>query len=194
MAINRWERKETEKICSLDIDGILNYYPEPWVNFLNSKLCTNFSSLNEAKDTVPYQVYKNIKYEYRESGVKATLQIRPEAVELTRVLKASGFLILIITSRPFSEHKSLHKQTTDWLANNGIQYDGIVFGLDKYIEVLQKAPNLRFLADDHRYYCNLVSRWGYQTYLLDNPYNQGALHPNCTRVYNLLEIIDYEDL
>jgi uncharacterized HAD superfamily protein len=189
--LNRWEESLNEKVCAFDIDGVLNYYPQPWVDFLNQWLDTTFADLTEAKDSIPYSKYRELKFEYRESGYKAKLQVREGAVELTRRLKEKGYTILILTARPFHEHKSLFKQTIDWLNIGDIRYDGIIFGRDKHIQVLDRAPSTRFIIEDHRYYANLVAKWGYRTFLLDNRYNRGPLLKNVVRINKLLEVISY---
>jgi uncharacterized HAD superfamily protein len=189
---DRWENETDQKICAFDIDGVLNYYPAPWVDFLNKQLVENFTDLNDAKRQVPYQIYKDLKWEYRESGIKAHLKYRTGAREVTKKLKELGYMIIILTSRPFDEHKTLFKQTTDWLDAGHIQYDSIISSKQKYVEVLTKAPNIRFLVDDHRYYVNSVSKWGYNTVLVDNKYNQGPLEPKVTRIKNLKELLNLD--
>jgi uncharacterized HAD superfamily protein len=166
-------------------------YPDPWVDFLNKFLGTAYRDLNEAKERVSYKAYKDIKYNYRECGIKATLPVRPGAAKLTKSLKDIGYTILVITSRPFDEHKSLYKQTTDWLDAKSIVYDGLIFGKDKHIQVLTQAPHLRFMVEDHRYYANLVSQWGYKVFLVNSKYNQGEEMDRVYRINDLSEILRY---
>jgi uncharacterized HAD superfamily protein len=192
MPRDKWLMANSEKLCAFDIDGCLNYYPDPWVDFLNDKLGTWYTDLNEAKASISYQEYKDIKYQYRESGVKRTLPVREGARKTLQQLKKNGYTILILTSRPFDKHKSLFKQTTDWLYANKLPYDGIIFGENKYLEVLTKAPTLRFMVEDHRYYANLIAKWGYRVYLVDNKYNQGDILPNVTRIKEIGDVLDYE--
>lgn len=191
--LNKWEAKQAEKVCALDIDGVLNYYPQTWVDYLNRQLNANFRDLNEAKRVIPYKTYKDLKWRYRESGEKAKLEIRAGAKEVMEELHRRGYQILLLTSRPFKEHKTLFKQTVDWLTEGRLPYDGIIFGEEKYIEVLTQAPNLRFLVDDHHYYAQSVAQWGYQTFLINTPYNDGAATlPNVHRIDKLEEIFDYD--
>lgn len=189
---DRWSQDESTKICGLDIDGVLNLYPDPWVDYLNKQLGENFQDLNEAKEQVSYTAYKDLKWAYRESGIKATLEVRPGAKEVLERLKSMEYDILILTSRPFAQHPCLFKQTVDWLALRELPYDGIIFGDDKYVKVLTQVPNLRFLVDDHRYHAMQVARWGYNSFLVDNIYNQGDLDPKVHRIETLEEIFDYD--
>lgn len=190
----KWEEAINERVCALDIDGVLNYYPDPWVDFINDWLDTNFRDLTEAKNVVPYQKYRDLKYNYRESGYKATLKVRAGASKLTHRLKREGYTILIITSRPFQEHKGLFKLTTDWLNKNNILYDSIIDSRNKHVEVLLRSPRLDFMIEDHRYYANLVASWGYKVYLMNNQYNQGSILPGVKRIYSLEEVLDSEGI
>lgn len=190
--LNKWEAEQGQRVCAFDIDGVLNYYPKTWVDYLNRVLNANFKDLNEAKRAIPYKTYKDLKWAYRESGEKAHLEVRAGAKEVLDRLHNMGYQILILTSRPFKEHKTLFKQTVDWLNAAGLHYDGIIFGEEKYVEVLTQAPGLRFLVDDHHYYCQSVSRWGYHTFLVNTTYNQGAVLPNVHRITELEEIFNYD--
>ncbi len=191
MPQGRWEESINEKICALDIDGVLNYYPQPWLDFLNDWLDEDFKDLNNAKESIPYQQYREIKWEYRESGIKSRLAVREGAVDLTHRLKDKGYTIIVLTARPFHNHKSLFKQTIDWLHHNHLKYDGLIFGENKQIEVLSKAPNLEFFIEDHRAYANQLARWGYKVFLVNNRYNTGSLLPSVIRINELKEVFNH---
>ena len=189
-----WESKKDALICYFDIDGVLNYYPDTWLEFLNcNKHKTglhNVIDLQFAKANIPYADYRALKKEYRESGVKETLDVRRGAFEVIHHLKhARGYKIIIITSRPVRKHPTLFKQTINWLENNNIPYDDVIFAEDKHVEVLTRYPHLKFGVEDHRYYANLVGSWGYKMFLLKNQYNIGELHENVTPIASLDEIL-----
>ena len=197
MQSNKWEVEKGKKVCYFDIDGVLNNYPECWLEFIRMKLPSKDSrteyilgDLNRAKHNIPYQEYKDLKWEYRESGYKENISITPMAPEITYDLHQRGYHIVIITARPVKEHPSLFKQTINWLQKNNIEFDDIIFDMDKHIAVLKRYPHLNFGVEDHRYYANLVASWGYHMYLLDNKYNQGDIHKNVTRIKSLVEILE----
>ena len=54
MKINLWEIKKEEKICCFDVDGVLNYYPQCWIDYVNLTQGTDFDDLNVMKNTLPY--------------------------------------------------------------------------------------------------------------------------------------------
>jgi len=196
MQSNKWEVEKEKKICYFDIDGVLNDYPECWLRFLREKWDRTelpdrkIRDLNYVKEQVPYQLYRNSKWEYRESGYKTTIPPTTSASELTYNLHQMRYHIVIITARPVKEHPSLFKQTVDWLQKNSIEFDDLIFDGDKHIAVLKRYPHLKFGVEDHRYYANLVASWGYHMYLLDSKYNQGEIHKNVTRIKSLVEILE----
>ena len=198
MQSNKWEVETGKKICYLDIDGVLNNYPECWLEFIRMKLLPKDSrteyilgDLNRAKHNIPYQEYKDLKWEYRESGYKETIPPNPDASRLTSDLRKLGYHIVIITSRPVKEHPSLFKQTINWLQKNKIEFDDLIFDEDKHIAVLKRYPHLIFGCEDHRYYANLVASWGYDMYLINNRYNSGEILPNVHRIDRLIEILEW---
>ena len=185
-----WELKQSEKICAIDLDECLCCYIDEWLKFINSKLGTHYDNLFEAKKSIPYQTYKDLKEDYRTCGVKEHLQLKPFAKEFMYGLKKLGYMIVIISKRPVWLYPTLYRQTVSWLVNNKIPWDGLVFDDQKHVRIVSDLPHLKFFVEDHRYYVNLVAKWGYRAYLLNTKYNQGELHPNVLRVNNLLEILE----
>jgi len=126
---------------------------------------------------------------YRTCGVKETLTKRDGIDDVIKYLRDNDYWITIITSRPVHRHPQLTAQTIHWLDKN-IDYDEVVFEDSKFISVLSKYPFLRFGVEDNRYYANLIARWGYKMFLLDNKYNQGELNKNVIRISDIMEIVD----
>jgi len=184
-------------VCYFDIDGVLADYPECWLEFLRLNYKRTgltpgeILDLNVVKHKIPYQVYKNLKREYRDSGYKRTLPVNPGAADLLAWLKSKGYTIVIITSRPINSHPRLFKITTDWLQSNNLHYDDLIYNEDKVVDVATRYPGLHFGVEDHRYYANMVAQWGYKMFLLDNQYNKGELHDNVTRIQSLGEIKEW---
>jgi uncharacterized HAD superfamily protein len=188
-----WEVKENQKICAFDLDDTLADSTPFWIRFVNSNINTQFANLNEMKNTLPYNKYRELKLKYRTSDIKINIPVIDDAARITSHLKAYGYEIIIITARPFEEHKCLFKLTTDWLNKNHICYDGIIWGENKDIKVMTEVENLKFIVEDHRYIANKCAKFGMRVYLLNNKYNQGETHSNVIRIYSLLEIQEYEE-
>lgn len=178
-----------KKIVGIDIDGVLNNYPSTWVSYLNSTLGTDFKSLYEAKDKLPFSKYKKLKSQYRDSGLSSGLEPKEGAVDFLKALKSMGYYIIIITSRPIDEHNSLLQQTTEWFKNKGLEYDFLYFSHSKHLDIIRKFKNIEFLVEDNLKFANDVSDHGYTTYLIDNQYNQGSTNDKVARVDDLSDII-----
>ena len=85
------------KKAMIDIDGVLNYYPQTQLDFYNDKYCKNkkeyVTSLNELKAKVSYSKYKEIKSEYRISSYKHFATVRKGAKQLLDYLEKNDYLI-----------------------------------------------------------------------------------------------------
>lgn len=189
--LERWELDQKALVCGFDIDGVLNNYPQSWLDFVYEQTGKVFLDLNELKSTLSYKEYKDLKYKYRESGYKGLLPASEHAAYTTQYLQNIGYHIVILTSRPFDKHPNLFRQTVDWLEYHEIAYDNLIANENKYVEVLSRYSNLKFFVDDHRYYANMIAKWGYKVFLLDNPYNQGQIEDSVERIQNLKEVIHY---
>lgn len=180
-----------QETCIVDIDGVLNYYPDTFVDFVNNKLLSNFKDLNDIKDRLSYSLYKELKHEYRASGYKENLKPREGAYELLQYIKRKGYYIIILTARPIDKVNSLVMQTTNWLKKNGLEYDYLTFEKDKDLEILKKFKNIKFAIDDNRALANKISIQGYKVFLINNIYNNGEIVNNVIRVNNLAQINNY---
>jgi len=190
-----WIELTNEKVVSIDIDDTICDSTPFWIEFVNDKLGTDFDNLGTLKATLPYNEYKKIKKEFRTSGIKLDIPMIEGASDLTRKLKELGYKIIIITARPANEYPELTKITNQWLRDNDIKYDGIIFDKHKSIKVLEQVPNLEFSVNDHYTEALLLAKWGYTTFLVDNKYNRRD-HDNpytgkIIRVKELTEIIKY---
>ena len=50
--INKLKQNQYPKIWSFDIDGVLNDYPEVWLNYINIETNERFISKEEAKNSL----------------------------------------------------------------------------------------------------------------------------------------------
>ena len=183
--------KENMKVCAIDLDDVLADSTKFWLEFLSQHLHEKFDDLHVAKNTVPYQVYKDLKLQYRQSGVKIDIPIIEYADSMTNHLKQLGYLIVIMTARPIEEFPVLYSITEKWLIKNNIAYDSIIFSKSKHIKTMTLYPNLKFFVEDHRAIANRLSKFGYRVFLLNNRYNKGRVEKTVVRVNKLDEIFSY---
>jgi len=177
-----------KKICSVDIDGILNYYPECWVEFMNKELGMNFRNKEEAKQKLSKEEYRKIKDKYRKSDFKADLKIREEAAELLRFLKRKKYDIIIVTMRPFEHYPLLKKTTERWLEKNNIPYDQIE---RKTKDFFKKYPNLSFHIDDEIDDIKELVKANYTIFLFNKQKDNEIIYPNIKEINDIKDIMSH---
>jgi len=194
MDSNFWDLKNKEKICIFDIDGVLlSNYPQCWIDFVNSRLNTNFDDLHIMKNHVTFEKYRQLKEEYRVSGIKATFAPDKYASMVMKKLKQLGYMRVVMTARPVDKYPQLYNLTTDWLRKNKIGCDCIYFGeKNKHAKILSELPHTKFIVEDNSYSANQISKWGYTVFLLTNKYNATQkLEKNVIRINKLNELFEY---
>jgi len=173
----------------------LNSYPDCWVDFVNNEVSgpgkiyrIPFTNLQEIKESLSYQGYKNLKIKYRESEFKANLEPTPDAKPALDALKEKGYRIVVMTARPVEDHPSLYKTTPEWFTKKDIPYDAIIYSRKKQVQAMVEFPTAKFIVEDNRKTANLLAKFGFKVYLKNNKYNQGELLLGVKRIDSLLEI------
>lgn len=136
------------KKAVIDIDGVLNNYPQTFIDFVNDKLNTDFETLKEIKSIIPYGNYKKLKESYRMSSYKNNAIPKDGAKELLNYLKDNEYLIYIITARPLFKYNLL-ENTILWLKNNNLIYDYIYCSQKKDFTIFEKFGHIDFVIDDN---------------------------------------------
>lgn len=136
------------KKAVIDIDGVLNNYPETSISFCNSYLGTNFTTLEEMKTTLTYREYKSMREEYIKSVHKHDAPLKEGAKELIDYLKRNGYLIYIVTSRQLFKENQLEK-TILWLKKHKIDYDYIYCSIKKDFTIFEKFGHVDFVIEDN---------------------------------------------
>lgn len=134
------------KKAVIDIDGVLNYYPDTFINFINDTLKRNYKTLDEVKEHLSYKDYKNYKIMYRQSEYKHNAKIRKYAKKLISYLR-KNYLIYIVTSRELFKYNQLEK-TILWLSKNKIHYDYIYCSMKKDYTIFEKFGHVDLVIED----------------------------------------------
>ena len=121
------------KIWSFDIDGVLNDYPNIWLDYIYKKTGKKYISKQGAKKSLG-SLYSSINNDYRRSDYKYQVPIKLEAKRLMSRLRKNGDKVIISTTRPFSDFDFMKERTEDWLDSNDIQYDYIISKCNLYKE------------------------------------------------------------
>lgn len=136
------------KKAIIDIDGVLNHYPQTWLDFLENEKGLKFESLKEVKETLSYKQYKEYKEDYRYSTYKNDAKVRSDAKLLFDLLHNKGYLIYIITARPLFKYDLL-ENTILWLQKHGLKYDYIYCSQKKDFTIFEKFGHIDLVVEDN---------------------------------------------
>lgn len=132
-------------IVALDIDGSLaDYYkhfhwfaelytqrtlPLEWHRQYRGEF-SEALSLNK-------DLYRQIKLAYRQGGMKRSIPVLPAAGELVRYLRKRGVAVWICTTRPWNRLDNIDPDTSFWIERNLGRVDGVIYGEEKYTDLLE---------------------------------------------------------
>ncbi len=136
------------KKAVIDIDGVLNYYPQTQIDYFNLCLGTNYTTLSEIKENLSYKDYKYYKLQYRLSGFKHKAIPSKGAKKLLEYLKSNGYLIYIITARELFKYNQL-ELTIEWLNDNKLKYDYIYCTQKKDFTIFEKFGHIDLVIEDN---------------------------------------------
>lgn len=183
------------KKAIIDIDGVLNYYPQTWLDFLEKEKGLKFENLKDAKETLSYKQYKEYKEDYRYSAYKNDAKVRENAKLLFDLLHEEGYLIYIITARPLFKYDLL-ENTILWLQKNELNYDYIYCSQKKDFTIFEKFGHIDLVVEDN---CDNIEKirnvngpYNCKYFIVNNKDNMNyGNNPNIyTRVNGLSKILE----
>ena len=171
------------KIVFFDIDGVVNYYPQEFLFFVQERSGITYKSIQEMK-ALNFKLYTEIKHEYRSSGKEASLsRVRKEIKEIIETLWTKGCTVVLLTARPYKKYNRLFFDTLQWLRENNVIYDLIYFEREKSKFVLDKFKDhsIYMFVDDDIENVNRVCKIAEHTILVKNQFTNDEtdyLHVN----------------
>lgn len=170
-------------VVALDIDGTLGDYHAHFLRFAEGWFGRPMPDPADINPGMPLHkfmaaskaTYRQCKLAYRQGGLKRSMPVYPGARELSVGIRKAGAEVWICTTRPYLRLDNIDPDTRTWLRRAGIQYDGVLWGENKYrdlakivgparvVTVLEDLPAL--CAQAH-HSCNVVPL------LRDQPYNR----------------------
>lgn len=140
------------------------------------------------------QLLEDMKSEFYRGGGFRTMSVIPGAVEGLKEIREMGYKIVLVTARPYRQHKRVYGDTLHWLKQHEVPYDLLLFKKDKaeaVIEHIFPATPVAFVEDRLKH-CVEVIGIGVPVLLLDYEYNRGAPDNSLiTRASNWNEIVRY---
>lgn len=143
-------------VLALDIDGTLADYYEHTRWFAELYLQRPVEIHWEFSDTMEFsealglgkEEYRQIKLAYRQGGMKRsipTLGGRPEG--FIRYLREQyGVQVWIATTRPWQRLDNIDPDTQFWLNRNCGRVDGVIYGEDKYLDLIDIVGKERIIG------------------------------------------------
>lgn len=169
-------------IVALDIDGTLaDYYQHfHWFAelYTQRKLPLEFhrqyrGEFSEAL-SLDKDLYRDIKLAYRQGGMKRSIPEKLGAGGLVRSLRAAGVAVWICTTRPWNRLDNIDPDTTFWINRNLGRVDGVIYGEDKYQDLLDIVGSRPVLGvvDDLPENTLKARSLGLETILLSGAHNE----------------------
>ena len=141
-------------VVAIDIDGTLGDYHEHLIRFAESYLGVildrDYRGDMEFKkwwslQGIPLDEFRDIKLAYRQGAQKRSMPVYTGAPGAIQIMGDKAE-IWITTTRPYLRHDSIDPDTMFWLERHLIPGDGLIYGDDKYEDLLDLIERDRVVA------------------------------------------------
>lgn len=197
----KWDQEHspslsTDKIVCIDIDGVLCDYLTTWLEFVRNNFpeklafgdSGKITSLDLSRTLKNPSEYKDLKNLFRESGIKRNALVISGAKEFLIKL-SKKYKIVLVSARPVQVYRRIYADTVEWLKENELIFDFLVFEEDKRSWALTHKSQIEFCVEDDPKQATHLTTYGLKVYLLDCPYNKDVGNmEKLTRIYSLGEI------
>lgn len=139
-------------VVVLDIDGTLADYHTEFTAFCEKYFDTwQRYEWNGGGDFEDYlglsrNQYREAKLAYRQGGYKRWLPLYPGVRDLFDDLSVYPVEIWICTTRPWQRLDNIDPDTQEWLHRNHLNVDGLLYGDDKYRQLVDRVDQRRVAA------------------------------------------------
>lgn len=137
----------TDAIVGVDIDGVLNDYPEHFLSHVAEEVGRE-ETLAELRKIVGVKRYNELKDAYRQSGAKREQGVKPGAKELLDGIRSAGGTVVLLSKRPYWRFSRIYADTLEWLELNGLRFDAVLFHREKHRKIVDDFPGLVAMVED----------------------------------------------
>jgi len=179
--MNRDRLHSIKPIIACDIDGNVGDYHRHFLKFAEQWTGKRMPNPEDINPGLPLHkhmklskaTYRECKLAFRQGGMKRSMPVYPEAAERIREWRKMGAEVWITTTRPYLRLDNIDPDTRHFLRRNGIQYDGIIYGEDKYrrLAKIVGADRIIMVLDDLPEMIDQAQSLGLPTYMKAQPYN-----------------------
>lgn len=169
-------------VVAIDIDGTLAEYHDHFLWFaqlytqrtLNMEFHRQYRGEFSEALGLDKDLYRQIKLAYRQGGMKRCIPAKPGAGDLVRTIRKAGVQVWICTTRPWNRLDNIDPDTNFWLNNVVGRVDGVIYGEDKYQDLLEIVGSGRVLGviDDLPENTLKARSLGLETILLSGAHNK----------------------
>lgn len=186
-------RAPVKPVVAIDIDGTLGDYHWHFITFANGYLNRRFNpEVYDGTETladfmgIDMATYRQCKLAYRQGGMKRSMPVVLGAKQLVDACMDAGAEAWLTTTRPYLRLDNIDPDTREWLARNGIDYDGLLYDEDKYSVLCDYVDRERIVGvlDDLEDNYDRAEELGLPVRLIQTQYNRGIQRPR--RYPNLL--------
>lgn len=141
-------------VVAWDIDGTLANYYEHFRKFAEAYTLRSLpvdwnrryrGEFSEALG-LEKEEYRRIKLAYRQGGQKRMLTPKYQAGETIRDLRVNGIQVWICTTRPWNSLANIDPDTQFWLETHIGRVDGVIYGEEKYEDLIEQVGKDRVLG------------------------------------------------
>lgn len=141
-------------VLALDVDGtIADYYAHfKWFAemYLQKDLSVDWTGTEQFNEAlgIDLSVYRQIKLAYRQGGMKRSIPaLDPQLSSVIPLIRSHlGVQIWICTTRPWQRLDNIDPDTQFWLNRNIGRVDGVIYGEDKYEDLVDLVGKGRILG------------------------------------------------
>lgn len=186
------------KVIVWDIDGVIADYDTSYREFLENEE-NGLKIINDDRSSYSYYNQygidkleeENLHAKFIKAGGFLNLKVYPEMVELIELVYGTNVKVVLLTARPSWVFKRLIPDTYEWLKDNGIKYDLLLWDKDKaetLVKYVFPADVLYFIEDRDKHALE-ISHLGVDVLLIDKSYNRSMPDSeHITRVSSTKEI------
>lgn len=137
------------------------------------------------------QTYRDIKLAYRQGGMKRSMPVFSGSGPIIRQIRELGVQVWIATTRPWNRLDNIDPDTSFWINKNIGKVDGVVYGEDKYLDLLDIVGKERLIGvvDDIPENIQRASSLGLNAVLMDGEHN--AWFEYSPRIRSVFEIFQH---
>lgn len=166
-----------DKVAVIDIDGVLADYKEGLLRWIDKNIevktpytrpVRNSKEWNCDADSlgISESLWQAIKHRFRTEKGKLDIPEYPGATHFMKTLRAKGYKIIVLTSRPIDVYPNIYTETVEWLKARDMPFDFLWWANDKKEKILES--NLRnvvsFAVDDDERHINMYDSIGVKSY------------------------------